>query len=110
MDIEVLRSTLEQVNLAALGVGFLTGFVFSFNPVALAAIPVSLAYCHQGPRNPQCRGFRRPVHSWNDRHPRAARADGELGRTLGAKTLGTQVGLGFRPVIDPSWVTVARVA
>jgi len=44
MDIEVLRSTLEQANLAALGFGFLTGFVFSFNPVALAAIPVSLAY------------------------------------------------------------------
>ena len=44
MDIETLRSTLEQASLASLGVGFTAGFVFSFNPVALAAIPVSLAY------------------------------------------------------------------
>jgi len=44
MDLETLRSTLEQASLASLGVGFTAGFVFSFNPVALAAIPVSLAY------------------------------------------------------------------
>jgi len=44
MDMETLRSTLEQASFASLGVGFLAGFVFSFNPVALAAIPVSLAY------------------------------------------------------------------
>ncbi|HQS58811.1 MAG: cytochrome C biogenesis protein [Gallionellales bacterium 35-53-114] len=44
MDLETLRSTLEQASLASLGVGFIAGFIFSFNPVALAAIPVSLAY------------------------------------------------------------------
>lgn len=44
MDLETLRSTLEQASLASLGVGFMAGFLFSFNPVALAAIPVSLAY------------------------------------------------------------------
>jgi Thiol:disulfide interchange protein len=44
MDIEALRVSLEQANWAALAVGFVTGFLFSFNPVALAAIPVSLAY------------------------------------------------------------------
>ena len=44
MDLETLRSTLEQASLASLGVGFMAGFIFSFNPVALAAIPVSLAY------------------------------------------------------------------
>jgi len=44
MDIEALRTTLEQAGLASLGVGFLLGFVFTFNPVALASIPVSLAY------------------------------------------------------------------
>jgi len=44
MDLESLRATLEQASLASLGVGFAAGFIFSFNPVALAAIPVSLAY------------------------------------------------------------------
>lgn len=44
MDIDVLQKTLEQANLASIGIGFFAGFLFSFNPVALAAIPVSLAY------------------------------------------------------------------
>ena len=44
MDLESLRTTLEQASLTYLGVGFAAGFIFSFNPVALAAIPVSLAY------------------------------------------------------------------
>lgn len=44
MEIESLHGTLEQATLASLVAGFLVGFLFSFNPVALAAIPVSLAY------------------------------------------------------------------
>lgn len=44
MDLETLRFTLEEASLASLSVGFAAGFLFSFNPVALAAIPVSLAY------------------------------------------------------------------
>lgn len=44
MDIEQLRVVAQQASLASLIVGFTTGFLFSFNPVALAAIPVSLAY------------------------------------------------------------------
>lgn len=44
MDLNTLQSTLEHASLASLGAGFAAGFVFSFNPVALAAIPVSLAY------------------------------------------------------------------
>jgi cytochrome c-type biogenesis protein len=44
MDLDTLRNTLEQADLTALWIGLITGFVFSFNPVALAAIPVSLAY------------------------------------------------------------------
>lgn len=44
MDAEALRQAVAQAGVGALWVGFLTGFVFSFNPVALAAIPVSLAY------------------------------------------------------------------
>lgn len=44
LDPDSLRVSLEQAGVAALGIGFAAGFVFSFNPVALAAIPVSLAY------------------------------------------------------------------
>lgn len=44
MDLTALKATLEQASLASLAVGFSAGFIFSFNPVALAAIPVSLAY------------------------------------------------------------------
>jgi cytochrome c-type biogenesis protein len=44
MDIEVLRQTVEQAGFAAAGAGLLAGFLFSLNPVAVAAIPVSLAY------------------------------------------------------------------
>lgn len=44
MDIDSLMHAVQHVGVAALVVSFLTGFFFSFNPVALAAIPVSLAY------------------------------------------------------------------
>jgi len=44
MDMEALRAALGQANATALGFGFLAGLAFSFNPVALASIPVALAY------------------------------------------------------------------
>jgi len=44
MDADVLRQAAQHAGLATLAVGFLAGLVFSFNPVALASIPVSLAY------------------------------------------------------------------
>jgi cytochrome c-type biogenesis protein len=44
MDAETLRQAVSQAGFGALWIGLVTGFVFSFNPVALAAIPVSLAY------------------------------------------------------------------
>lgn len=44
MDTDTLRLTAEHAGLAALGASFLAGLIFSFNPVALASIPVSLAY------------------------------------------------------------------
>lgn len=44
MDIDILRQTVEQAGFAAAGAGLLAGFLFSLNPVAVAAIPVSLAY------------------------------------------------------------------
>ncbi|MCH7894391.1 MAG: sulfite exporter TauE/SafE family protein [Proteobacteria bacterium] len=44
IDIEILRASLQQASLAGIGVSFLTGLVFSFNPVSFASIPVVLAY------------------------------------------------------------------
>lgn len=44
MDADSLRQAVEQAGYAAVGLGFLAGFFFSINPVAIAAIPVSLAY------------------------------------------------------------------
>jgi cytochrome c-type biogenesis protein len=48
MDTESLRSAVESAGFAAAGVGFLAGLAFSVNPVALASIPVSLAYVTKG--------------------------------------------------------------
>jgi cytochrome c-type biogenesis protein len=48
MDAEALRQAVEHAGLAAAGIGFLAGLLFSFNPVALASIPVSLAYVTRG--------------------------------------------------------------
>jgi len=44
IDLEALRAALQQASLAGIGVSFLTGLVFSFNPVSFASIPVVLAY------------------------------------------------------------------
>jgi len=44
MDIESLRAALNQPSLLGLGVAFTAGFLFSINTVAIAAIPVTLAY------------------------------------------------------------------
>jgi len=48
MTAEALRAAVEHAGLAAAGIGFLAGIAFSFNPVALASIPVSLAYVTRG--------------------------------------------------------------
>ena len=44
MDMTELQAIAQQATFASLVVGLTTGLLFSFNPVALAAIPVSLAY------------------------------------------------------------------
>ena len=48
MDADSLRLSVEHAGIAAAGIAFLAGLVFSFNPVALASIPVSLAYVTKG--------------------------------------------------------------
>lgn len=44
MDVDSLRQAIESSGYAAVGLGFLAGLLFSLNPVAMASIPVSLAY------------------------------------------------------------------
>ncbi len=44
LSIASLRSALEQASLLGIGLAFLAGFIFSFNPVAFASIPMVLAY------------------------------------------------------------------
>lgn len=44
MEAEALAQAVQHAGFAAAGIGFLTGLFFSVNPVAVAAIPVSLAY------------------------------------------------------------------
>lgn len=44
MDIESLRASLTHASSAGLAVGFAAGLIFSFNTVAIASIPVTLAY------------------------------------------------------------------
>lgn len=44
MDAESLSQAIQSTGYAAAGLAFLVGVLFSFNPVALASIPVSLAY------------------------------------------------------------------
>lgn len=44
MDTDALGLAIQNAGFAAVGIGFLTGLFFSLNPVAVAAIPVSLAY------------------------------------------------------------------
>ncbi|WP_455153152.1 hypothetical protein [Cupriavidus basilensis] len=96
MDIEALRSTLEQASLASLGVGFLLGFVFTFNPVALAAIPVSLAYVtktRDQNRNPVWRH----VHPRDGPHPNAVRTAAGLGGQSVERIIGREWGVALAP-------------
>jgi len=57
VDIDVLRNAVEHIGFPALGVAALAGFLFSFNPVALAAIPVSLAYVTRAQTTPRAAYF-----------------------------------------------------
>ena len=44
LDTETFRAALARAGWAGVGLGLLAGFVFSFNPVSFASIPVVLAY------------------------------------------------------------------
>jgi len=44
INTNTFKSSLEHASWTGIGIGFLAGFVFSFNPVSFASIPVMLAY------------------------------------------------------------------
>ncbi len=57
MDAESLRQAVEQSQYAAVGIAFVAGLFFSINPVAIAAIPVSLAYVTRARERPTALRF-----------------------------------------------------
>ncbi len=44
INTQMLKETLQTASWAGIGVAFLTGFIFSFNPVSFASVPMMLAY------------------------------------------------------------------
>ncbi len=44
VNVQMLKDTLQTASWAGIGIAFVAGFVFSFNPVSFASIPVMLAY------------------------------------------------------------------
>ncbi|MGQ0586541.1 MAG: cytochrome c biogenesis CcdA family protein [Gammaproteobacteria bacterium] len=85
MDADALQQAVAQSIAIAAGISFLAGFFFSFNPVALAAIPVSLAYVTKA------------------REPRQALA---LGAMFILGMIATHVALGFAAALIGKGVSV----
>jgi cytochrome c-type biogenesis protein len=44
INIQQMKQSLQQASWAGIGISFAAGFIFSFNPVSFASIPVMLAY------------------------------------------------------------------
>ncbi|HHH44375.1 MAG TPA: cytochrome C biogenesis protein [Gammaproteobacteria bacterium] len=44
VNADLLKDSLQQASLTGIGLAFAAGFIFSFNPVSFASIPVVLAY------------------------------------------------------------------
>ncbi|MBN4080051.1 sulfite exporter TauE/SafE family protein [Beggiatoa alba] len=44
VNVNTFKVAIEHASLAGIGIGFLAGFIFSFNPISFASVPVMLAY------------------------------------------------------------------
>ncbi len=44
INVGTLKAALEHASWTGIGIGFLAGFIFSFNPVSFASVPMMLAY------------------------------------------------------------------
>jgi cytochrome c-type biogenesis protein len=82
MDVDALQHAMEHATLLAVGIAFVVGLVFSFNPVALASIPVSLAYVTRA---------------------RSARQSVQFAAAFTAAMILAQVVLGFVAGLGGSW-------
>ena len=82
MDTDTLHQAVEHAGVLALAAGFLAGLVFSFNPVALASIPVSLAYVTKA---------------------RSAKQSALFGATFTAAMVIVQTSLGFIAGLGGAW-------
>ncbi len=99
MEPEALQQAVANAGLAAAGVGFLAGLLFSFNPVAMASIPVSLAYVTKAREKRQAFLFGAAfilgmlvVHT-------ALGFVAGLGGSWAADLLGREWGLAFGPIL-----------
>lgn len=84
MDVDSVRQAAEHASLFALGIAFLAGLIFTFNPVALASIPVALAYVTKA---------------------RTPRQSALFGATFTLGMIFIQVLLGFAAGLSGSWVS-----
>src|SRR4029450_7375417 len=96
MDIDAVRNTLEQASLASLAMGLAIGFFFSSKPVALAAIPVSLAYVTRT-HAPQGAVLLVSIPAGHDRDACAPRACRRSRRRLGPALHRSRMGVVLGP-------------
>jgi hypothetical protein len=110
MDADVLRQAAEHLGIFALAIGFLAGLVFGFNPVALASIPVSLAYVTKARATREAIVFGAAFYTWHDRCPGSAGFRCRARRQLGGKCCGAPLGSFARPCPYRAWPHLVRMA
>lgn len=109
MDIDALRQATAQAGLGALWIGLVTDFVFSFNPVALAAIPRCTRLRHEIAYTAPSRAVRRAVRTGHDHDSRGTGTGRRTGWLVGAASTRSRMGFGARPPVDCLGPDLARM-